>query len=91
MDVVVDTAVVSSTVFTEWTVPLRYHLGIHLLVPLTYRLVLVEVVQSNHRRRVPVVIVTLLDHRLGLGRQEGFHDIFSVHAASPYRLAPNLP
>ena len=89
-DVVVDAAVVSSAVFAKWTVPFCYHLGIHLLVPLTYRLVLVEVVQSNHRRRVPVVVVTLLDHTLGLGYQEGFHDIFRVHATSPHRLAPNL-
>ena len=42
MDVVVDAAVVSSAVLAKRTVPFRYHLGIHLLVPLTYRLVLVE-------------------------------------------------
>ena len=89
-DVIVDAAVVSSAVFTKRTVPFRYLLGIHRLVPLTYRLVLVEVVQSNHRRHVPVVVVTLLDHTLGLGCQEGFHDIFRVHAASPHCLAPNL-
>ena len=90
MDVVVDAAVVSSAVFAKRTVPFHYHLGIHLLVPLTYRLVLVEVVQSNHRRLVPVVVVTLLDDTLGLGCQEGLHDVLRVHAASPHRLAPNL-
>ena len=89
-DVVVDAAVVSSAVFAKRTVPFYYLLGIHRLVPLTYHLVLVEVVQSNHRRQVPVVVITLLYHTLGLGRQEGFHDIFRVHAASPHRLAPNL-
>ena len=89
-DVVVDAAVVSSAVFAKRTVPFYYLLGIHRLVPLTYRLVFVEVVQSNHRRRVPMVIIALLYHTLGLGCQEGFHDIFRVHTALPHRLAPNL-
>ena len=66
-DVVVDAAVVSSAVFAKWTVPFYYLLGIHRLVPLTYCLVLVEVVQSNHRRRVPVVVIALLDHHTGTG------------------------
>ena len=49
-DVVVDAAVVSSAVFAKWTVPFYYLLGIYRLVPLIYRLLFVEVVQSNHRR-----------------------------------------
>ena len=89
-DVVVDTAVVPGAVFTERTVPLRHHLGVHLLVPLTHRLIFVQVIQPNHRQRIPMIIITLLDHQLGLGHQEGFHDIFSVHAASPHRLTLNL-
>ena len=47
-DVVVDAAVVPSVVFAKQTVPFCYHLGIHLLVPLTYRLLFVEIVQPNH-------------------------------------------
>ena len=89
-DVVVDAAVVSSAVFTKRTVPFRHHLGIHLLVPLTDRLIFVEVVQPNHCRCVPVVVVTLLDDRLVLGHQEGLHYVLRVHAASPHRLVPNL-
>ena len=89
-DVVVDAAVVSSAAFAKQTVPFRHHFGVHLLVPLTYCLILVEVVQSNYRRCVPVVIVTLLDDALGLGCQEGLHYVLRVHAASPHRLTPNL-
>ena len=49
MHVVVDAAVISSAVFAKRTVPFRYHLVIHLIVPLTDHLILVEVVQANHR------------------------------------------
>ena len=71
-------------------VPFCYHLGIHLLVPLTYRLVFVEIVQPNHRRCVPMVIVALRDNTLGLGCQEGFDYVLWVHAASSHRLALDL-
>ena len=90
MDVVVYAAVVSSAVFAKRTVPFRHHFGVHLLVPFTYRLVLVEVVQSNHHRCVPVVVVTLLDDTLGLGHQEGLYDVLRVHTASSHRLTPDL-
>ena len=90
VDVVVDAAVVSSAVLAKGTVPFRHHLGVHLLVPLADCLIFVQVVQPYHCRRIPVVVVTLLDYRLGLGRQEDLHYELRVHAASPHRLVPNL-
>ena len=89
-DMVVYAAVVSSTVFTKRTVPFHNHLVVHLLVPFTNRLILVKVVQSYHRRCVPVVVVTFLDDALGLGCQKGLHHILGVHATMPHHFTLNF-
>ena len=89
-NVVVDAPIVSGTVLAERAVALGDHLRVDFLIALAHRLILVYIVESDHCRCVPMVIVAFLDNCLTMGRLECFYNIFGVNAAASHCLAAYL-
>ena len=89
-NVVVDAPIVSGTVLAERAVALGDHLRVDFLIALAHRLIPVYIVESDHGRYVPMVIVTFLDNHLGMGHLECLHDVFGVNAAASHCLAAYL-
>ena len=89
-NVIVDTAVVPGVIFTERTISLCDHFRVDFLVALAHCLVFVQIIQPDHRRRIPMIIITLLDYQPGMGHQKRLYDVFGVNAAASHCLAACL-
>ena len=89
-NVIVDTSIVPGAVLTERVISLGHHFRVDFLVALANRLVFVHIVQSDHCRRIPIVIVTFLNNCLGMGRLERLYDVFGVNATASHCLATYL-
>ena len=90
LNVVVDASIVAGAVLTERAIALGHHFRVDFLVALAHHLVLVYIVESDHCRCVPMVIVAFLNNRLGMGCLECFYDIFGINAAASHCLAVYL-
>ena len=89
-NVVVDASIIASTVLTERAIALGHHFRVDFLIALAHRLILVYIVESDHCRRVPMVIVAFLDNHLGMGHLECFYDVFGINAAASHCLTTYL-